>query len=464
MKRVLVVDDDRRMRRTLQIVIESMGIESTAAANGEEASEQLRKARFDLVLTDLKMPGASGLDLLEAIRAEHPRLPVVLITAYGTIQTAIEALRKGAADYVLKPFDNESLKLIIGKALELERYRSENAFLRAQVGETWAAEDTFLALPSMREIADRIVKVAQSGSPVLLTGETGTGKELGARGVHDQSPRRHGLFVPLNCAALPGDLLEAELFGHARGAFTGAVHDRQGKFEVADGGTLFLDEIGDMPLSLQAKLLRVLEDAVIEPLGTNRRINVDVRIISATNQNLEEAIAEKRFRKDLYFRLNTFEIHLQPLRERPDDIDILAPLFLERFAREVGKGPIRLSDDAVAMLRRYEWPGNVRELRNLMERAAVLSTEGEVVTDRFFRSMIQVPEAQPAETQAAVDESSDESSEFAAEIPLPKAVERFERHAILRALDLTNDNKAEAARRLGISERNLWYKLRKYGL
>jgi transcriptional regulator with GAF, ATPase, and Fis domain len=258
-------------------------------------------------------------------------------------------------------------------------------------------------------------------------------------------------------------LLEAELFGHVRGAFTGAVHDRQGKFEVADAGTLFLDEIGDMPLSLQAKLLRVLEDAVIEPLGTNRRISVDVRVISATNQNIEEAIAEKRFRRDLYFRLNTFEVHLPPLRERPDDVDVLAPLFLDRFAREVGKGPIRLSDDAVALLRRYAWPGNVRELRNLMERAAVLSTEG-VVTDRFFRAMIQVPEAQHAETRPAADESWDESSDIAAETPLPKAVERFERHAILRALDLTSDNKAEAARRLGISERNLWYKLRKHGL
>ncbi len=459
MKRILVVDDDRRMRRTLQIVIESMGLESAAAGTGDEASEKLRTARFDLVLTDLKMPGASGIDLLEHIRAEHPKLPVVLITAYGTIQTAIEAMRKGASDYVLKPFDNESLKLVIGKALELERYRSENVFLREQVGESWAAEDTFLTLPSMRDVADSIGKVAHSASPVLVTGETGTGKELAARSVHSQSPRRNGLFVPLNCAALPGELLEAELFGHGRGAFTGAVHDRQGKFEVADGGTLFLDEIGDMPLSLQAKLLRVLEEAVIEPLGTNRRISVDVRVISATNQNLEEAIADKRFRRDLYFRLNTFEIHLLPLRERVDDIDLLAPLFLDRFGREVGKGPVRFSAEALALLRRYEWPGNVRELRNLMERAAVLSTEG-VVTDRFFRSMIHVPELPPTEARPA----SDESPDVDAELPLSDALERFERRAILHALDLTSDNKAEAARRLGISERNLWYKLKKHGL
>ena len=241
MKRVLIVDDDRRMRRTLQIVIESMGLESAGAANANEARELLSTARFDLVLTDLKMPEVSGIDLLGEIRAERPKLPVILITAYGTIQTAIEAMRKGASDYVLKPFDNDNLKLVIRKALELERFRSENAFLKEQIGEPWAAEDMFLALPSMRNVRDLIERVAPSTSPVLVTGETGTGKELAARCIHHQSPRRDGLFVPLNCAALPGELLEAELFGHTRGAFTGADRDRQGKFEVADGGTLFLD-------------------------------------------------------------------------------------------------------------------------------------------------------------------------------------------------------------------------------
>jgi transcriptional regulator with GAF, ATPase, and Fis domain len=343
--------------------------------------------------------------------------------------------------------------------LELERYRAENVFLREQVGEPWAAGDSFLALPSMREVAERIGKIAHSTSPVLITGETGTGKELAARSIHDQSPRRHELFVPLNCAALPGELLEAELFGHARGAFTGAVHERRGKFEVADGGTLFLDEIGDMPPSLQAKLLRVLEDGAVEPLGTNRRVTVDVRIISATNQNLEAAIADRRFRSDLYFRLNTFEIHLPPLRERPDDIDVLAPLFLDRFAREMGKGPLRLSDAALVLLRSYAWPGNVRELRNLMERAAVLSAEG-MVSDRFFRSMMQVPEL----PESAPDASAEPNDAVDADLPLSAAVERLERRAILRALAVTHDNKAEAARRLGISERNLWYKLKKHGL
>jgi two-component system response regulator AtoC len=459
MKRVLVVDDDRRMRRTLQVLIERMGLESVAAAGAAEAREQLGAARFDLVLTDLKMPGASGIDLLDELRADHSKVPVIVITAYGTIQTAIEAMRKGASDYVLKPFDNESLELVIRKALELQRVRSENVFLREQVGESWAAEDMFLALPSMRDVVELIAKVAPSASPVLLSGETGTGKELAARCIHRQSPRRERLFVPLNCAALPGELLEAELFGHVRGAFTGADRDRQGKFEVADGGTLFLDEIGDMPLSLQAKLLRVLEDAVVEPLGTNKRISVDVRVISATNQNLKEAIAAKRFRSDLYFRLNTFEIHLAALRERADDVDILAPLLLNRVAREIGKAPMRLSDQALALLRAYEWPGNVRELRNLMERAAVLCAEG-VVTDRFVRTMIDAA-AGPAQKSPG---DSDGAPDSEPDLPLGDAVERFERRAILRALAATHDNKAEAARRLGISERNLWYKLKKHGL
>jgi len=459
MKRVLVVDDDRRMRRTLQVLMETMGLDSVAAATASEACAHLRTARFDLVLTDLKMPGASGIDLLDEIRTAHPKLPVILITAYGTIQTAIEAMKKGASDYVLKPFDNENLKLVIGRVLELQRFRAENVFLRQQVGEPWAAEDMFLALPSMHAVADLIRRIAPSGSPVLVTGETGTGKELAARCIHAQSPRRDRLFVPLNCAALPAELLEAELFGHARGAFTGADRERQGKFEVADGGTLFFDEIGDMPVALQAKLLRVLEDAAVEPLGTNKRVKVDVRVISATNQNLEEAIATKRFRRDLYFRLNTFEIHLEPLRKRTADIDVLAPLFLDRFAREIGKCPCRLSEGVMTLLRSYDWPGNVRELRNLMERAAVLSTEG-VVSDRFFRSMMRVPPAPRAQTT----EGRDELPDAEAELPLADAVERFERRMILRALDETNDNKAEAARRLGISERNLWYKLKKHGL
>jgi two-component system response regulator AtoC len=458
MKKILVVDDDRRMRRTLQIVMESIGFDSVAVESADQALERLRAGGFDLVLSDLNMPGVNGMQLLDEIKTVDPGLPVILITAYGTIDTAIEAMRKGASDYVLKPFDNENLKLVIRRALDLERFRSENRFLRQQVDGNWA-EGQFLALPSMRNVASFIDKVAPTASPVLITGETGTGKELAARCIHKQSPRHDSLFVPLNCAALPSELLETELFGHVRGAFTGAGQDRQGKFQVADGGTLFLDEIGDMPIALQAKLLRVLEEGVIEPVGSNRRISVNVRIISATNQDLSESIAKKGFRSDLYYRLNTFELRLLPLRERIGDIAILAELLMERLAREMGKPPARLSEDALQLLGRYEWPGNVRELRTLMERAAVLAT-GEDVGASFFRSML--PAA--SEDDGDVPNPADETFDVPSGLPLGEAIESFERRMILQALDRTSDNKAEAARQLGISERNLWYKLKKHGL
>jgi two-component system response regulator AtoC len=457
MKRVLIVDDDRRVRRTLELMIERMGLESVPVGSAVEAIEQLARTHFDLVLTDLKMPGKSGIELLEEIRAVDTKLPVILITAYGTIQTAVEAMLKGASDYVLKPFDNEGLKHTIHKALEIERVRAENTFLRQQVGAAWGPEE-MLALPSMGEVASFIEKVAPTASPVLITGETGSGKEVAARCIHVRSPRRERLFVPLNCAALPAELLEAELFGHARGAFTGAQADRQGKFEVASGGTLFLDEIGDMPLPLQAKLLRVLEEGVIEPLGSNKRVDVDVRILSATNQRLDEAIAEKRFRSDLYYRLNTFELCLPPLRERKADIDILAPRFLARFAGEIGKAGSELSGAALDLLRSYDWPGNVRELRNVMERAAVLAPAS-IVSDVFLDSVMG---GRNAVRDGAMAQPAQE--EEGGGLPLAHAVERYERRLILRALDATGDNKAEAARRLGISERNLWYKLKKYGL
>ncbi len=460
MKRVLIVDDDRRMRRTLQILLQHMGLESVAAADAPEAREQLRGDAFDLVLTDLNLPGPSGLELLDEIRTAHPTLPVVVITGYGTIQTAIEAIRKGAAEYILKPFDNDSLELVLRKTLDRERVSAENAFLRAQVDESWAATDRLQALPGLREIAALIGKVAPTNSAVLVSGETGTGKELVARAIHDGSPRRRALFVPLNCAALPAELLEAELFGHARGAFTGADRDRKGKFEVADGGTLFLDEIGDMPLGLQAKLLRVLEDGTIERLGSNSPLRVDVRIVSATNQDLPSAIVAKQFRSDLLYRLNTFVLHLPPLRERPDDVALLAPLLLARFARELGKTPPQLSDDAVAVLRGHAWPGNVRELRNLMERIAVLAADA-VVAEAFCRAMLQLPPAVPAappvEPPACAGGSAGDES-------LADSADRFERHLLLQVLDETGDNKAEAARRLDISERTLWYKLKKHGL
>ncbi|MFI5364198.1 MAG: sigma-54-dependent transcriptional regulator [Candidatus Binatia bacterium] len=451
MTKVLIVDDERKMRRVLQILLEQMGLESVAAESGEAALERLRAEKVDLVLTDLKMPGMNGVELLGHIRTLDADVPVIVLTAHGTVQTAVEAMKHGAFDYVLKPFDVEAIELVIRKALEMRQYRTENRFLREQVAAAPAFENLIGVSPAMQVIYDLIRQVAPTRSAVLITGETGTGKELVARAIHNLSTRRDKLFVPINCAAIPADLLESELFGHTRGAFTGAQMDRTGKFEVANDGTLFLDEIGDMAYPLQAKLLRVLQEGVIERIGSNKRIAVDVRVVSSTNRDLSAAMREGRFRQDLYYRLNVFHMHLPPLRERREDVRALAAFFLDRFGTELGKGPLTLAADAAQLLEEYAWPGNVRELQNLMERAAVLCG-GAQIDASFVRLLL--PQLRPADTAQPVEET----------LELEPAIEEVERKLILRALGAAGNNKAQAARLLGISERTLWYKLKRYGL
>jgi len=451
MTRVLVVDDERKMRRVLQILLEQMGLESVAAENGEAALESMNQEKVDLVLTDLKMPALNGIDLLKRIRTAEPDLPVIVLTAHGTVQTAVEAMKHGAFDYILKPFDVEAIELIIRKALEMRQYRTENRYLREQVAGTPSFENLVGVSPAMQAIYEVIRQVAPTKSTVLITGETGAGKEMVARAIHCQSPRKDKLFVPLNCAAIPADLLESELFGHARGAFTGAVTERTGKFELADGGTLFLDEIGELAYPLQAKLLRVVQEGVVERLGSNRRVSVDVRILSSTNRDLQAAMRDGGFREDLYYRLNVFHMHVPPLRERRADIGPLAAFFLDKFAKELGRGTLVLAPPARQLLEQYDWPGNVRELQNLMERAAVLAKGSEIGPDAFRHLAPAVPE-----------EKGEESA--GDDLCLEPAVEEVERKLILRALGAANDNKAQAARLLGVSERTLWYKLKRYGL
>ncbi|MFN8543885.1 MAG: sigma-54 dependent transcriptional regulator [Candidatus Binatia bacterium] len=450
MTKALVVDDERKMRRILQMVLERMGIESVAAETGPEALERFRAEKIDLVLTDLKMPGMTGIELLAELRALDTDVPVIVLTAYGTVQTAVEAMKLGAFDYVLKPFDLDAIEMTIRTALDLQRYQQENRYLREREAEAPAFENLVGDSPAMQQVYDLVRRIGPTRSAVLITGETGTGKELVARAIHNLSPRRERLFVPLNCAAIPADLLESELFGHTRGAFTGAQADRIGKFEVAHEGTLFLDEIGDMPYPLQAKLLRVLQEGVIERIGSNRPITVDVRVVSSTHRDLAARIREGAFREDLFYRLNVFNVHLPALRERRGDIAHLAASFLRRFARDLGREAPPLAPDALRLLERHDWPGNVRELQNLMERAAVLAT-GPEVDAGFFRGLLPV-ESGPTPEPAA--------ETFA----LEPAVEEFERKMILRALGAANDNKAQAARLLGVSERTLWYKLKRYGL
>jgi two-component system response regulator AtoC len=447
MKRLLVVDDDPRMRRVLQILARKIGLDCDAAAGADDALASFRAERCDLVVTDLKMPGKDGIAFLRELRAIDADVPVVVLTAHGTVSTAVEAMKLGAVDYLQKPCDVDALELVIGRALDLSRYRLENRFLREQTAGPPRFGELIGSAPAMLEVFELVRQVAPTRSTVLITGETGTGKELVARAIHELSPRKDKLFVALNCTAIPSELLESELFGHARGAFTGAQTDRVGKFQAADDGTLFLDEIGDMDVHLQAKLLRVLQEGVIEPLGTNRRIRVDVRIVASTHRDLEAAMRDGRFRDDLFYRLNVFSVRLPRLADRREDVPALAHAFLDRFARELGKAPLRLDPEAAALLQGYSWPGNVRELGNLMERAAVLC-HGATVGAALVRSFLP-----PATNPAAPGD-----------LDLERAIDDLERRMIIDALAATDDHKPAAARLLGIGERTLWTKLKKHGI
>ena len=448
MKHVVVVDDDGRTRRVLQILLENLSLESKAFESGEAALAFIREQRVSLVLSDLKMPHMDGLSFMRELRKLDASVPVIMLTAYGTVESAVEAMKLGAIDYLAKPVDVEVLEALIQRSLASSRHQTENRYFRDLESRAPAFEEIVGESPAMKQVFDLIRRVAPTRSAVLITGETGTGKELVARAIHKLSPRGEGLFVPLNCSAIPAELMESELFGHVRGAFSGAHSDRDGKFQAADGGTLFLDEIGDMEHGLQAKLLRVLQDGVIQPVGSNRQDPVDVRILSSTNRDLEAAMQAGQFREDLFYRLNVMRIEVPSLSERRSDIPAVARTLLQSFASELGKSDLRFSEAALNALRKGSWRGNVRELRNIVERAAVLADDPEIGIE-MIRSLI--PEAEEAE-------SGPESFDLAS------AVAAAERKTILRALAATDDNKAEAAGLLGIGERTLWTKLRRHGI
>ena len=449
MTHVMVIDDDERTRRVLQILLERMGLEASAFESAAVALERLRKESASLVLTDLKMPGMDGLAFMRALRELDRDLPVIVLTAYGSVETAVAAMKLGAVDFVPKPFDIDAIEILVRQALEDARHRTESRYLRQHAASSPGLDGVVGQSPAMQEVFHLVRKVAPSRTAVLITGETGTGKELVARAIHTQSPRREQLFVPLNCSAIPADLLESELFGHVKGAFSSAHQDRVGRFKAADGGTLFLDEIGDMDLRLQAKLLRVLQDGVVEPVGSNRGIKVDVRIVSSTNRLLEAAIERSEFRSDLFYRLNVFRIELPALRDRTEDIPALACGFLAQFARDLGREELELSPGAQRVLRSYPWPGNVRELRNIMERASVLC-EGREVGEELVAAQLGRTDSEPDAT--------------ANDPLLARVVADAERRAIRDALATADDNKTRAASLLGIGERTLWTKLKKYGL
>jgi DNA-binding NtrC family response regulator len=442
---VLVVDDDARLLETLAILVRSIGHDCLTAGDVPTASKILAEREVEVVVTDVRMPGGSGLDLLDVVSRAGRGTPVIVITAYGTVESAVQAMQRGAFDYVLKPFDAGEMEVRIDRALEVRRMRMENVYLREALSETGGFDELIGVSTAIRKVFALVQQVAPSKASVLITGETGTGKELVARAIHRRSPRADALLVPVNLAAVPMELLESELFGHARGAFTSAIADRPGKFEVANAGTLFLDEVGDAPLALQPKLLRVLQDGVVERVGGTQPRAVDVRLISATNRNLEAEVSTGRFRADLFYRLRVIQILMPPLRERREDIRYLVGHFLRKFGRP-GRD-LGISAPALRLLEDYSWPGNVRELENVIERAVVLG-RGDVIGADLLD--LRTPGAPDADEVPRVR--------------LDDALDRLEREMILRALEETKQVKARAARVLGISERSLWYKLRKHGL
>lgn len=444
---ILAVDDEPHMRRLLEISLRQAGYRALSAGNGREALELIQQQQIDLVVSDLHMPGMNGLQLLEALRKQYERLPFIMVTAQGEIKTAVEAMKLGASDYILRPFELETLEIAIQKALAVNRIQLENAFFKE------ASQPAVTGLignsAPMQSLKQMIQQVAPERATAFIVGETGTGKELVAKALHDASPRKSQLFVAVNCAAIPVDILESELFGHEKGAFTGAVKERVGKFELANGGTLFLDEITEMPIQLQSKLLRVLQENVVEKLGGNRQIALDVRVVAATNRDPLQAVKEGKLREDVYYRLNVIQLQVPPLRERGEDVGLLADYFLHK---RQGK----LSESARVCLQQYRWPGNVRELENILERAAILAG-GQTIQ----------PQHLPADIAQSLAPASNEPSTANSEgndLSIPRATETIERRLILQALDACQGNKTKAAKLLEISERSLWNKLNQYGL
>jgi two-component system, NtrC family, response regulator AtoC len=446
-RQILIVDDEPKMRRVLEIMLQKMGHKVFGAGDGREALAIFRANTIGLIIADLRMPEMDGIELLANLRAQESDVPVIVITAHGTIETAVIAMKHGACDYILRPFDIDVLELAIERALNSAEVARHKAFLRQEIDRGW---DAFIGTSTpMQTVYELIQRVGPSKASVLITGETGTGKELAARAVHNASPRRDNLFVPINCAAIPVDILESELFGYEKGAFTGAVKDRVGKFELADGGSIFLDELTEMPLALQAKLLRALQDSTIERLGSNRAINLDIRVIAATNRDPMESVRAGKLREDLYYRVNVFSIQLPPLRKRVEDIAGLVEHFIAKHA--VSSAATRPTAKALDRLESYTWPGNVRELENMVERALILSGGGLLDEQHFLLE----PRATGPRPETVT------STEAAFVIPLNQAVEELEARLIDAALARVDGNKAKAAALLDISERTLWYKLKK---
>ena len=449
MSTILIIEDEAKMRRLLELNLGEDGFKTLSAGDAETGLKLLASETVDLVLTDLKLPGVSGLEFLQSAKRQNAALPIVVMTAFGSVETAVEAMKAGASDYVLKPFSLAEMRMVVHKELDHSRLQEENRSLREALGERYSHPNIVARSPKMQEVLATVERVAPTNSTVLLGGESGVGKDLIARAIHEKSRRAAGPFVKINSTAIPENLLESELFGYEKGAFTGAVTSKPGKFELADKGTLFLDEIGDVPAATQVKLLRVLQEREFERLGGTRTVKVDVRLLAATNRDLRAALEQGTFREDLYYRLNVVPVDIAPLRERKEDIPELANLFLARFAKDSGRQLRGISPAAMQVLVGHYWPGNVRELQNVIERACALAAGPELTVDDV---QLDVPRH-----RAAVGASE----RF---LPEGMTLDQWEDEMIREALKRAGGNKSQAARLLGLSRNALRYRLSKIGI
>jgi len=454
---ILVIDDEQLNREALTLLLKGAGYQVRSAGSGEEALTILRQTAFDIVITDLFLPGVSGIGILKQVKNDAPDTNVIVITGQGSAETAVEAMKQGAFDYITKPLNFEELKVQINKALEKTRLLAENLYLRQQLRGKYKFDSIIGNSSAMQQVFNRMERIVHTDSTILILGESGTGKELVAKAIHYNGARKDKPFIVINCGAIPSELLESELFGHIRGAFTGAVADKPGKFELANNGTIFLDEIGTMPIHLQMKLLRILQEHEVERIGSGKKLKLNVRVISATNADLEEEVKQGNFREDLYYRLNVIPIHLPPIRDRREDIPLLARHFLQKSCREMNRPLMTIAPGAMQSLQNYDWPGNVREMENVVERTVAL-TIGDVIESRDLPPNLIAKELEDVSKGFSAPKIPAEGINMAA------AVEAIERAMIIEAMGMAHGVKARAATLLSINRTTLVEKIKRLGL
>lgn len=454
--RILIVDDEESIREFLEIMLKKEGYEVASVEDGQKAIDYLGKKSVDLVISDLQMPNVTGIELLKVVKDQYPDILFMMITAFGTTESAVEAMKMGAYDYITKPFKIDEVRLNIANALRSQNLEIENRTLRKELKKEYSFQNFIGNSPAMHRVFDLIKRVSQTPTNILITGESGTGKEMVAKAIHYNGPLRDKAFVTVNCGAIPENLMESEMFGHKKGSFTGAATDKAGLFEVADGGILFLDEVGELPLNIQVKLLRAIQEKVIRRVGGTEDVTVDVRIMAATNRNLEDMIKKGEFREDLYYRLNVIHIETPPLRDRREDVPILANHFIKKYSDRLAKGVGGISDEAMAVLEKYDYPGNVRELENIIERTVALEG-GATILPESLPPFVQTPSGRKLASSHEIEITQDG-------LDLDKVVGQIEKELLVKAIHASNGVKKKAAKLLNISFRSMRYRIEKYNL